>query len=242
MKAMIFAAGLGTRLKPLTENIPKALVEVNSVPLLEIQINKLISYGFNQIIINVHHFSGKVIDFLKSKTFNADIVISDESVELLDTGGGLVKASWFFNDDKPFLVYNVDVISDIDLGRFYQNHINNKYLASLAVRDRQTSRYFLFNELNLLCGWKNTKSNEKIITQDSITSNRFAFSGIHIIDPKIFSLIKEKNKFSITNTYIELSKNNDIFGYRHDADIWFDLGNIENLKKANEFYKDRKLF
>lgn len=242
MKAMIFAAGLGTRLKPLTDTIPKALVEVNGMPLLEIQIRKLISFGFNKIIVNVHYFSKMVREFLDSRKYEAEIIISDETDELLDTGGGLFKASWFFDDRKPFLVQNVDVLSDIDLSAFYKKHIENNYLASLAVRNRETSRYFLFDQENFLSGWENTKTNENIITRSDTKLKRLAFSGINIIDPEIFELIDRKGKFSITNTYLELSENHKIYGYQHDADVWFDLGSIVNLNKANEFYKGRKLF
>lgn len=242
MKAMIFAAGLGTRLKPLTNQLPKALISVNSIPLLEIQINKLIHFGFEQIIINVHHFSNLVKDFIKEKKFDAEIVISDETDELLETGGGLLKASWFFNDGMPFLVCNSDILSNINLTDFYKNHCKNNCFASLAVRDRVTSRYFLFNNEYIMCGWENIKTSERIITRDIKDLHELAFSGIQILNTDIFSEIKERGKFSITKTYINLSKDKIIKGYRHDNDDWFDLGNIENLKSANEYYKNRLFF
>jgi NDP-sugar pyrophosphorylase family protein len=242
MKAMIFAAGLGSRLRPLTDKIPKALVKVNSVPLLEIQINKLIHYGFNQIIINVHHFSETIKTFINSKKFEAEIVISDETDELLDTGGGLLKASWFFSNGKPFLVCNSDIMSNINLHDFYKKHNDRDYIASLAVRDRITSRYFLFNDEDILCGWENIKTSERLITKEFSPLKNLAFSGIQILNPEIFDLIKQKGKFSITKAYIELSRENTIHGYRHDNDDWYDLGNIENLISANEYYKSRPLF
>ncbi|MCF8297025.1 MAG: nucleotidyltransferase family protein [Saprospiraceae bacterium] len=236
MKAMIFAAGLGTRLQPITNNIPKALVELKGTPLLEIVIKKLISFGFDEIIVNVHHFADLVTDFLKTKNnFGIKIEISYEQDLLLDTGGGLKKASWFFNDSKPFLVYNVDVLSDIDLQDFYNFHIQSKSLATLAVRNRETSRYLLFNKENILCGWKNIKTGEIILARSNEKNlTPIAFSGIQIIDPKIFKFINQDGKFSIINSYLELAKKHKISAYNHDDTIWMDLGKIENLIEAEK--------
>lgn len=233
---MIFAAGLGTRLLPLTNNKPKALVEIKGTPLLEIVIKKLIYSGFNEIIVNVHHFADLVIDFLKSKNnFGIQIKISDEREMLLDTGGGLKNASWFFNDNKPLLVYNVDVLSDIDLQEFYNFHMQSESLATLAVRNRETSRYLLFNKESILCGWKNIKTDEVIISRPNEKDLiPIAFSGIQIIDPKIFDLINQNGKFSIINSYLELAKNHRIICYNHDNNIWMDLGKKENLIEAEK--------
>lgn len=235
MKAMIFAAGLGTRLKPLTDNCPKALVEVNGTPLLEIVIRKLKHYGFNDIIVNVHHFADKIETFLEANhNFGINITISDERDELLDTGGGLKKTAPFFNDNQPFLVYNVDILSNINLKALYDYHTGTKALATLAVSNRNTSRYLLFDNDNTLSGWQNIKTNEAIIKrgqQKDLTP--LAFSGIHIIDPKIFSLINQKGKFSITPLYLELAEKHAIKGYIHTNDFWLDAGKPESLERAS---------
>ena len=234
MKAMIFAAGLGTRLKPYTETMPKALVPVAGIPMLEILINQLLKNGINEILINVHHFAGQVIEFLdQNNNFGANITISNEEDLLLDTGGGLKKAAWFFDDKQPFLVQNVDVISDLDYKGMVDFHNGNKALATLAVCDRVTSRYFLFDEQMQVCGWENTKTGEiKMARPDSLNLERFAFSGIHIIDPAIFNSIKKEGKFSIVDTYIELASTNKIKGYKHNPENWVDMGKPEELLKA----------
>ena len=244
MKAMIFAAGLGTRLKPITDNIPKALVTVNGIPLLEHVIIKLAFSGFNEIIVNTHHFHEKIINFLQEKKyFGIQIKISDESDKLLDTGGGLKKASWFFSDNKPFLVYNVDVISDIDLNNLYYSHICSNAIATIAVRERQTQRYFLFNENMNLCGWKNLKTNEQIISRNSSENLiPLAFSGIHVINPRIFELIHEEGKFSMTDIYLRLSTYHEIIGYQHNSGFWFDLGKPENISEAENILKRNDSF
>jgi NDP-sugar pyrophosphorylase family protein len=234
MKAMIFAAGLGTRLKPYTETMPKALVPVAGVPMLEILIKHLVKNGINEILINVHHFAGQLIEFLKlNNNFGANITISNEEDLLLDTGGGLKKASWFFNDEQPFLVQNVDVISDLDYNEMINFHKSNKALATLAVCNRVTSRYFLFDGQMQLCGWENTRTAEIIMARhDSQNLARYAFSGIHIIDPAIFNSIKKEGKFSIVDTYLELASTNKIKGYEHNPENWVDMGKPEELLKA----------
>ena len=231
---MILAAGLGTRLFPLTADKPKALVEVQGIPMLEVLIKKLIRFNFTEVIINVYHYPGQIVDFIKSKNyFGIRIEFSDESGKLLDTGGGLKKAAWFFNDEKPFLVHNVDILSNIDLNGLNQFHEKNGTLATVCVKKRQSSRYFLFDKDNLLCGWKNIKTGEQILTKTNVPSPvELAFSGIHIISPQIFGMIEENGIFSIIDLYLRLSKNNGIIGYRHDDDYLFDLGKIENLEKA----------
>lgn len=242
MKAMIFAAGLGTRLKPLTDNIPKALVQLEGIPLLEHVITKLITIGINEVIINVHHHAEKIIDFLKSKNnFNIRIEISNEIDLLLDTGGGLKKAAWFFNDGHPFLVHNVDVISDIDLENLYISHIQSNALATIAVRNRPTNRYFLFDSNLNLGGWENRASGEKRITKKSSEKmTPLAFSGIQIISPRIFDLMTEDGKFSITNTYLSLSTYNIIKGYRHDTGSWIDMGKPQSIAEAEILLKRQK--
>ncbi|MBN1250499.1 MAG: nucleotidyltransferase family protein [Bacteroidales bacterium] len=238
MRAMILAAGLGTRLMPLTENKPKALVEIKGTPLLEIIINKLKSEGFTDIIINVHHFGNQIVEFLKSKNnFNINIQISDETDKLLDTGGGIYNAKWFLEREKSFLVYNVDIISDINLQKMYWSHIQTNALVTLAVKERETSRILQFDtENNQLCRWKNLTTGEKKISRQS-ESNLYtsAFSGIHILNSDIFNLITEKGSFSIIDTYLRLAKDYKIISYQHDNSSWFDLGRYEHVLNYNKF-------
>ncbi len=233
---MILAAGLGTRLHPLTDNKPKALVEINGISMLERTIKYLISYGFDEIIINVHHFAKKIINFLEeNNNFNIKIAISHENEVLLDTGGGLKKAAWFFDTNEPFLVHNVDIISNINLLNLYNYHVENKALVTLAVTERKTSRYLLFDKTKQLCGWENIESKEKIITKANSETKLLAFSGIQIINPGIFNLMKQEGAFSIINTYLELSKHQRIVGYEHNNEYWFDIGKPEILKKAENY-------
>jgi N-acetyl-alpha-D-muramate 1-phosphate uridylyltransferase len=244
MKAMIFAAGLGTRLYPLTKEMPKALLEIGGVPLIEIIIRRLKLFGFDDIIINVHHFSEKIRAFVESKkNFGINITFSDESDQLLETGGGLKKVSWFFNDNKPFLLYNVDVISDINLLEMYRYHVNSKALATLAVRNRKTSRYFLFTQDKMLCGWKNMDTHEiKIIRKTESKLTSIAFSGIHLVNPKIFHLIQETGCFSITDVYLRLASRHKIVAFHHDDGLWFDMGTKDHLVEARKAISLEKLF
>lgn len=239
MKAMILAAGLGTRLKPLTDSKPKALVPLAGKPLLYYIIKKLISEGINQIIINVHHFHELIIDYvITEKNFGINIVFSMEDT-LLDTGGGLKKASLFFDDDQPFILHNADVLSEIDLHKMVKYHNQNKSLATLAVRDRKTSRYLLFNQDNLLVGWQSLETGKKeMVGSTAHDPQMLSFMGIHIISPKIFTFLPPENKFSIINAYLDLAKKgHHIVGYRNDVDFWLDLGRKENLQQAEEFLR-----
>ena len=234
MRAMILAAGLGTRLQPLTDNLPKALVKIRDKTLLQIAINNLVRNGFDKIIINVHHFAEQVINFIGQNNFGADISFSDERDKLLDTGGGLKKASYFFNDGKPFLLYNVDVISNLDLKTLYQANIKSNSIATLAVRKRESSRYLLFNSENILCGWKNTKTGELISSCNIDLLDEFAFSGIHIIDPKIFSLMPDDDVFSMIDLYLNIMRENKIIAHIDNDSFWLDVGKTESLKIAEE--------
>ena len=250
MKAMIFAAGLGTRLYPITKDRPKAMAEVNGITLLEHNIHFIASQGFDEIIVNVHHFADKVIDFLKSKNnFGLHIEVSYEK-ELLDTAGGLAKAADFF-DDEDFLLYNVDVVSNINLQKMLTHHQQNKAIATLAIRHRETSRYLLFDENYHLAGWRNKSSGDEILVgtqdqnpvgthghatiQDSL--REYAFSGIHMISPKMLPILGEIRKRSLTPFYLEVAKQYTIAGYEHNDDVWFDCGKPETLRQAENYLK-----
>jgi NDP-sugar pyrophosphorylase family protein len=235
MKAMIFAAGLGTRLYPLTKDIPKALVKIHDKTLLEILINKLKHYGFIDLIINVHHFANQISDFLESsKNFDIRITLSDESVQLLDTGGGLKKASWFFDDEQPFLLHNVDILSNIDLFEMINDHQKSGALISLAVMNRKTSRKLLFNQDGQLRGWQNLITGEQILVHNETDLVPLAFSGVHVINPGIFSLMSESGKFSLIDLYLRLAESEKITWFRHDNSWWTDAGKPENIAKAEE--------
>lgn len=239
MKAMIFAAGLGTRLRPLTDHTPKALVQLNGVALLEIAIRKLQAAGCTEFIVNVHHFAEQIEDFLqKNSNFGCRIVCSDEREKLLDTGGGLKKAAWFFDDGEPFFVVNADIISNIDLRKMYQTHAADlEALATLAVQSRASSRNFLFDEAdNKLSGWVNENTGE--VRFSNIKSSPkvvWAFSGIHVCSPRILNLLPTQNAvFSIVDAYLSISKKNIIRAYPHDGDTMIDVGKVENLELAQK--------
>jgi len=240
MKAMILAAGLGTRLKPLTDDKPKALVKVGDRTLLEHTIAKLVDSGFDEIIVNVHHFAKMLVSFIQSKDFGAKIYISDESDRLLNTGGGIFNAANLLNGDAPFLVHNVDIITDIDLNQLYRYHSNSDALATLAVGKRESSRVFLFDSDMNLSGWKNKLTNKQIVPN----SNReplteYAFAGIHVISPDIFYLIKTNGAFSIIDTYLNLCSNYVIKGYDTSNCFVVDVGKPNSISAAEEFLKKR---
>jgi len=237
---MIFAAGIGTRLKPLTDTMPKALVCVGGKPLLEHIILKLKLFGFNEIIINIHHFGEQIIDFLnKNNNFDIKIVISDERDSLLDTGGGLRKAAWFFDDNKPFLVHNVDIFSNVDLLKLYDNHLKNNTLATLVVGERETQRYFLFDKKNYLCGWTNIATGEVKPANLHYINNlqKLAFAGIQILSTDVFDLLEkvEQTKFSLTDFYLQNIENKCIKGYIPPDFKMLDIGKIDALKQAEIF-------
>ena len=238
MKAMILAAGKGTRLMPLTEFIPKALVKIGDKPMLELVIKRLIYYGFNEIIINVHQYPDQIKEFIdRNNRFDIEIAISDESLKLLGTGGGIKQASWFFNDHKPFMVHNVDVFSNINLSKLLQDHLNHRCLATLAVKKRttKTGRYLIADDENYLCGWKNIKTHqEKIPRKPRSIYQELAFSGIQVIDPKIFSLMGT-GQFSILDTYLSLCDGYDLRVYNHRNSFWMDLGTPDSITRAEKF-------
>ena len=239
MKAMIFAAGLGTRLKPLTDTIPKALIPIAGKPLLEHVILKLKAAGFNEIIVNVHHFPDQVIDFLQSKNnFDIHIVVSDERDLLLDTGGAVRKASWFFDDGKPFLVHNVDILSNVDLKVLYDEHAASRSIATLVVSKRNTFRYLLFNEDKRLCGWINEKTGETkpVVFNDISGFNKLAFAGIQMLSPDVFKLMENLNpKFPIMDFYLSNAQHQVIKGYVPPDLHMLDVGKLDILDEAERF-------
>ena len=239
MKAMILAAGLGTRLKPFTDSHPKALAEVNGKTILQRNIEYLQSFGFRNVIINVHHFADQIIQKVKENNgFGSIVYISDEREEVLETGGGLLKAKWFFeNETAPFVVMNVDVLTDLNFQKMYEQHIATQALITLAVRERVTSRYLLFNDENLLCGWQNIKTGEKKISREADPLYQKAFSGIQILSPEIFSLIKQTGKFSLIDVYLSLSGAEKILAYDHSEDHFIDVGTTEKLLSAEKIFK-----
>ena len=264
MKAMILAAGLGTRLRPLTDTCPKALVEINGRTLLEIALTRLRAFDIKEVIINVHHFAEMVVDYLKShNNFGMHAEISREDDLLLDTGGGLKKAAWFFlQSDEPFLLHNVDVISTIDLHRMLQVHSENGALATLAVQSRRSSRLLLFNEQNQLAGRsaaskpinKNVnpgppaqtgearnlgkalaspRSNETTSPSAAVGLHALAFSGIHILSPRLLPMLTETGVFSIIDSYLRLAAQGEkIIAFRADEYYWRDLGRPADLSQA----------
>ena len=242
MKALIFAAGLGTRLKPLTDTMPKALVPIDGKPLLEHVILKLKAAGFNQIIVNVHHFPDQIIEFLKSKNnFDLRIEISDERDKLLDTGGGVKKAKWFFDDGKPFLVHNVDILSNIDLQLLYQQYLETSPLATLVVSERDTFRYFLFDKEARLKGWINEKTGE--VRPENLTNtelfNKLAFSGIQVLSPDVFKLMDHfPDHFSIVDFYLRNAAQQKIKAYVPHALKMIDVGKLNVLTEAEQFVRN----
>jgi len=248
MKAMILAAGLGTRLRPLTDNRPKALVEVAGRTLLEITLSRLRGFGVREVIINVHHFGDMVVDYLKSNDdFGMRIEVSREEL-LLDTGGGLKKAAHFFLEnssasDEPFILHNVDVISTIDLERMVQFHREHKALATLAVQDRETSRYLLFDEQGRLCGRRAGCDGVPELVRACQPLNALAFSGVHVISPRFLAMMTEEGVFSIITSHLRLAaRGENILGFRADEYYWRDLGRAENVAKVEQDSKGRILF
>ena len=240
MKAMILAAGLGTRLRPLTDNRPKALVEIAGRTLLEITLARLRAFGIREVIVNVHHFADQVVEYLKTNAnFGMRIEISREEI-LLDTGGGLKTAAWFFlkdstSADEPFLLHNVDVISTIDFAKMLQAHKANQALATLAVQERESSRHLMFDENLQLCGRRAGRDREAEIARSSPRLEPLAFSGVHIISPRLLPMLTEDGIFSIVTSYLRLVRQGEeIFGFRADKYYWRDLGRTEDLQQAEQ--------
>jgi NDP-sugar pyrophosphorylase family protein len=234
---MILAAGLGTRLRPLTDDRPKALVEIAGRTPLEITLIRLREFGIHDVIINAHHFADKIVEYLAvRRNFGMHVEVSREDI-LLDTGGGLKKAAWFFldppNRDEPFILHNVDVISNIDFDRMIRCHHEGRALATLAVQDRNTSRYLLFDDDSQLCGRRTGKDGGTELVRPAPNPKQLAFAGIHVISPRLLNMMSEDGAFSIISTYLRLAAAGErILGFGADEYYWRDLGTPENVAQA----------
>ena len=241
MKALVFAAGLGTRLRPLTDHKPKALVELCGVTMLERVITNIKNCGITDVVVNVHHFGEQIIDFLKDKdNFGINITISDERDLLLDTGGGILKARHLLEGDEPFLVHNADILTDLNLAEMIAYHKANGADVTLLAKQRSTQRYLVFGENNQMVGWTNIATGEVkpadlVVKQEN---SLLAFGGVHVISPRIFDSLAKfatEPKFSIMQYYIAACRDIIIAGYNPDGYNWFDIGKIETLQKAEQF-------
>lgn len=237
MKALIFAAGKGTRLKPFTDHHPKALAKVNGIPLLERNINYLKGFGISDFVINIHHFGNQIVDFLKQNdNFGCKIEISDETRELLETGGGLIFARKLLDHGEDFLIMNADILTDMNVTEFVEYHKKIKDFATLAVSDRESSRKLLFNDEMILRGWLNVQTGEQRLAEFNKGFKALAFSGIHCINPLIFEKIKRKGKFSVMEEYLDLMQTEQIHGFVHDS-ILIDVGKPQSIAEAEKYFK-----
>lgn len=229
---MIFAAGLGTRFKPWTDKHPKALAVVHGKSLLQHNVEYLQQYGITDVVVNVHHFADQIVDAIeKNKGWGSTITISDETDEVLETGGGIKKAAHLFTADT-IVIINVDILTDLDLGKLIACHQQEHPVSTLAVTNRATSRYFLFDEANTLCGWRNTKTGEEKIARTNATYIPKAFSGIHVISKQLLSLIAREGKFSMVDVYLDLAKTHTIKGYDHSGSRFIDVGKPDSVAQA----------
>lgn len=236
MQAMIFSAGLGTRFKPWTDKHPKALAIINGKSLLQRNIEYLQQYGITDVVVNVHHFADQVTQAIEAhKGWGSHIRISDETGALLETGGGLKKAAPLLTADTILLI-NVDILTDLDLAAMISFHQQQQALATLAVTDRKTSRYFLFDGHNTLCGWQNTQTGEERISRSVTPLFPKAFSGIHVIDKKLLSFIQQEGRLAIVDLYLELAKTHTIKGYLHDYSRFVDVGKPEAVAIAESMF------
>ncbi|MCK5824963.1 MAG: nucleotidyltransferase family protein [Ichthyobacteriaceae bacterium] len=234
-QAIVFAAGLGTRLQPLTNNKPKVLVEVWGKPILELIIDKLIASGFKKIVVNTHYFANQVELFLKSKNFDADIIISYEE-DILETGGGLVNAKKYF-DEGDILIYNGDILTDIDVSDLWNKHIESDCLVTLASFPRTSTREFIWDSNNVLCGWRNTLTNEYKWSNKVDNYIAMPFGAVHVVSTNVFNYLPTEGKFSLTPLYLEIAKTKTIKNQIVENTYWFDIGSIDKLQKANDFKK-----
>lgn len=240
-KAMIFAAGLGSRFKPWTNEHPKALAVVNGKSLLQRNIEYLQQYGITEVVVNIHHFGKQVIEVIeKNKGWGSNVMISDERDEVLETGGGLLKARPLLEDGNPFVTLNVDILTDLDLDKLLAYHQQHKPLISFGVTDRKTSRYFLFDEEDKLWGWRNVNTGEEkgpfLQNSPSTSLTQKAYSCVVIFQPEIFSLIRQRGKFSLTEPYLDLAADYSILGFDHTGDRLVDVGKPESVAVAESLF------
>jgi len=235
--AMIFSAGLGTRFKPWTDKHPKALAPVNGKSLLQRNVEYLQQYGIKKVVVNVHHFAGQIVDAIKeNKGWGSDIVVSDETDEVLETGGGLLKAKDLFEKGGRFITCNVDILTDLDLNKLLAFHEKYRPLISFGVTNRKTSRYFLFDEHSRLCGWRNTKTSEEKVAIPKPGLVEKAYSCVVVFEPGIFSLIPFHGKFSLVDVYLKLASDHLILGYDHTGDRFVDVGKPESIAMAESLF------
>lgn len=242
MKGMLLAAGFGTRLKPFTDKHPKALAVVNGKSLLQHNIEYLQRFNIYDVIVNVHHFAAQIIQILQAnKGWGSNVTISDETDAILETGGGLKRASWFFKDEEDLVLMNVDILTDLRLNDMIEAHQTNRPLATLATTNRETSRYFLFDKENILRGWKNIKTGEEkpksFSENERLSLILKAFSGIHIINKKLFGLMKQTDKkFSMVDVYLSLCDEQIILSFDHSNTKFVDVGKPENIQLAETLF------
>lgn len=238
MKAMLFAAGLGTRLKPFTNTSPKALVEINNKTLLEHNIRYLQRFGIYEVIVNVHHFADKIEQALRDNDyFGSEVTISDERAEVLETGGGLKKAMPFFAGEKTFVVMNVDVLTNLDLGRMIDAHKASDAVGTLAVIKRDSSRHFLFDDQMTLCGWINNNTHEERISRKVPGLKPFAFSGVQVLNRAAVEHMPFEGKFSLVDVYLHLAQNKIVKGFDHTGNLFIDVGKPESIEKAEYLFQ-----
>jgi len=238
MKAIIYAAGLGTRFKPWTDQHPKALAVVNGKSLLQRNIEYLQQYGITEVVVNVHHFSKQVREaVIDNKGWGRKILISDETDKLLETGGGLMKAKHLLEGEEPFVSLNVDILTNMDLGKLIAYHHQHQPLITMGITSRNSSRVLLFDETNRLCGWKNQQTGEEKIAIQKLNLIAKAYSCVVVYEPKIFSLIKQEGKFSIIDAYLDLAADHTILGYDHSGDHLVDVGKTESVAVAEALFK-----
>lgn len=237
MRAMIFAAGLGTRFKPWTDHHPKALAVVNGKTLLQRNIEYLQSQGITDVVVNVHHFANQIVDAVAiNKGWGSNIIISDESDAVLETGGGLLKARLLLEQSSPFITVNADILTDLDIRKLLTYHQEQQALISFAVSERVTSRYLLFDENNRLCGWKNVTTGEEKIVVPSANLRPMAYSCVVVFEPKVFELVRHSGKFSLMDMYLDLAAEHKIMGWPHGGDRWIDVGKTDSVAKAEEMF------
>lgn len=230
---MLFAAGLGTRLKPFTDHHPKALAEVNGKTLLEHNLRYLQGFGIEDVLINVHHFADQIEKILNENSgFGSWVTISDERNEVLETGGGLKKAAPYFDGEQNLIVMNVDVLTKLDLGRMIEAHEQSDAVATLAVMQRPSSRQLLFDHGGMLCGWQNTQAGQQRISREVPNPVQRAFSGIQILSAGLLNSIEQEGKFSIIDVYLEAARTQNIRAYDHSGNVFIDVGKPESLEQA----------